>query len=215
MTRLVLVRHAPTAATRAGAFPLDEPIDDYGRVAAASLAGALPGDATAFCSPARRCLQTAAALGLRPTVDARLRECDFGRWAGRTLAELDAEDPAATHAWMLDPAAAPHHGESLLAFHARVGAWLAEVAAAPDAVIVAVTHGGVVRSAVTHALNAPPAAMWQTSVVPLSIIELDLDCREDHASPGVGESVKKPGRRTGCESGPRSTDPDHRRHGRR
>jgi broad specificity phosphatase PhoE len=42
---LLLVRHAPTAATRAAAFPLDEPLDDDGRAAAASLAGALPGDA--------------------------------------------------------------------------------------------------------------------------------------------------------------------------
>jgi broad specificity phosphatase PhoE len=174
VTRLLLVRHAPTAATRAAAFPLDEPLDDDGRAAAASLAGALPGDAAAVCSPARRCLQTAAALGLRPKIDARLRECDFGRWAGRTLAELDAEDPAATRAWMLDPAAAPHHGESLLDFHARVGAWLADLAAGPGAVTVAVTHGGVVRSAVTHALNAPLAVMWRIGVPPLSIIALDL-----------------------------------------
>lgn len=174
MTRLLLVRHAPTAATRAAAFPLDEPLDDDGRAAAASHAGGLPGDAAAVCSPARRCLQTATALGLRPKIDVRLRECDFGRWAGRTLAECDAEDPAATRAWMLDPAAAPHHGENLLDFHARIGAWLTEVAAAPDAVTVAVTHGGVVRSAVTHALNAPLAVMWRIGVAPLSITELDL-----------------------------------------
>ena len=62
MKRLVLVRHAPTASTRAAAFPRDdEGLDADGRAAAAALV--LPrGDA--LCSPARRCLETAEAAGL-------------------------------------------------------------------------------------------------------------------------------------------------------
>jgi hypothetical protein len=39
--RLLLVRHASTRATRAVAFPVDEPLDEHGRNAAARLAGAL------------------------------------------------------------------------------------------------------------------------------------------------------------------------------
>ena len=41
MRRLLLVRHAPTSATRGHAFPTDEPLDDRGRVAAAALGAAL------------------------------------------------------------------------------------------------------------------------------------------------------------------------------
>ena len=93
--RLLLVRHAPTAATRAARLP--------GRRAArrarprgrAALAGALPRRRRCCRSPSLRCRQTAAAAaGL--TVDAvepALAECDFGAWAGRTLDELVAERP--------------------------------------------------------------------------------------------------------------------------
>ena len=76
MKRLVLVRHAPTASTRAAAFPRDdEGLDAGGRAAAAALV--LPrGDA--LCSPARRCLETAEAAGLAPVLEPALAECDFG-----------------------------------------------------------------------------------------------------------------------------------------
>jgi broad specificity phosphatase PhoE len=172
--RLLLIRHAPTSATRTHAFPLDEPLDTAGRAAAAELAPGLPTSADAFSSPAQRCRETALALGLTPIIEPRLAECDFGTWAGRTLAEIHAEDPAATHAWMVDPTAAPHHGESLLDLHTRVGSWLSQLSANRDAVVIAVTHGGVVRSAVTHAINEPPLAMWRIEVAPLSITELDI-----------------------------------------
>ncbi len=166
--RLLLVRHAPTAATRATTFPRDEPIDAAGRDAAATLRHLMPAGITPVSSPARRCRQTAAALGLAPSVQASLAECDFGVWAGRTLAELDAENPEATRAWMRDPAAAPHGGESLLALHARVGVWLAE----GPRDVVAITHGGVIKSAVVHALGAPAETTWRIAVAPLSITEL-------------------------------------------
>ena len=52
---------------------------------------------------------------------------------------------------MTDPDAAPHGGESLTALLARVAAWLDEQAAL-DGTAVAVTHGGVVKAAVVHAL---------------------------------------------------------------
>jgi broad specificity phosphatase PhoE len=42
MRRLVLVRHAATAAVRAAAFGADEPLDERRRTAAAALRGALP-----------------------------------------------------------------------------------------------------------------------------------------------------------------------------
>ena len=38
--------------------------------------------------------------------------------------------------------------------------------------MVAITHGGVVKAAVVHALGAPIAAFWQIDVAPLSITEL-------------------------------------------
>lgn len=167
------MRHAATPATRAFAFPADEPLDVRGRADAATLADALPASVdSVVCSPAARCRQTAEAAGLTvAAVDAALGECDFGDWAGRTLAEVHGTDDAASLAWMTDPDAAPHGGESLRTFSARVAAWL-DGEAVRDGRTVAVTHGGVVKAAVVHALGAPVDAFWRVDVAPLSVTEL-------------------------------------------
>jgi broad specificity phosphatase PhoE len=163
--RLLLVRHAPTAATRGAAFPGDEPLDERGFAAAALLSER----GEALCSPALRCRQTAEAMGLASVVvEPALAECDFGAWAGRALTDIDAEEAAA---WMVDPDACPHGGESLSVFAARVAGWL-DGQARLDGPAVAVTHGGVVKAAVVHALGAPLDAFWRIDVAPLSMTEL-------------------------------------------
>jgi broad specificity phosphatase PhoE len=172
MRRLLLVRHAPTAATRATRFPVDEPLDERGRVAAASLGAALPAGCEALTSPALRCRQTAEAAGLSaPSVDPALAECDFGTWTGRSLADVHEAEPETAEAWMLDPHARPHGGESLATFAARVSRWL-DCQAQLDGRAVAVTHAGVVKAAVVHALGAPLDAIWRIDAAPLAITEL-------------------------------------------
>lgn len=170
MKRLLLVRHAATSATRAAAFPADEPIEEGAAALAAVLAGLAP-RADVLASPALRCAQTAAAAELTPRVEPLLAECDFGAWAGRSLAELHADDPEAVGAWMGDPQAAPHGGESLRAFAARVAGWL-DGQAAGDGATLAITHGGVVKAALVHALGAPLDAFWRIDVAPLAVTEL-------------------------------------------
>jgi broad specificity phosphatase PhoE len=170
--RLLLVRHAPTSATRAAGFPADESLDKRGRADAAALAGVLPHRFEALSSPALRCRETAAAAGIDdPLIVEQLAECDFGAWAGRTLAEVAAAAPADVAAWIEDAEAHPHGGESLSAFSARVGAWL-DGEAARDGHAVAFTHGGVVKAALVHALGGPLSAFWRIDVAPLSISEL-------------------------------------------
>jgi broad specificity phosphatase PhoE len=53
----------------------------------------------------------------------------------------------------------------------RVGGWL-DGQAARDGRTIAVTHGGVVKAAVVHALAAPPDAFWRVDVAPLALTEL-------------------------------------------
>lgn len=72
---------------------------------------------------------------------------------------------------MTDPDACPHGGESLTALLGRVGGWMDEQAAV-DGRVIAVTHGGVVRAAVVHALNAPAPSAWRIDVAPLTVTEL-------------------------------------------
>lgn len=171
MRRLLLIRHASTDAVRRAAFPLDEPLDAAGRRAAAELVGRL-GRGDALCSPSLRARDTASAAGLEASVDAALAECDFGAWAGRSLADVHAEDAAATAAWMTDPDARPHGGESVAQLIARVADWMAAQAQL-DGRAIAVTHAGVVKAAVVHALGAPAAALWRIDVAPLGRTELN------------------------------------------
>jgi broad specificity phosphatase PhoE len=168
--RLLLVRHAPTSATRQAAFPGDEPVDAVppGSLAAVSAALAVEAEAEAISSPALRCRQTAGALGLHPRCEPRIAECDFGDWAGRSLSQVDT---VAAGQWMTDPDARPHGGESLTDFAGRVAGWL-DAQAADDGCTVAITHAGVIKAAVVHTLGAPVMACWRIAIAPLSVTEL-------------------------------------------
>ena len=172
MRRLLLVRHAPTEATRGFAFPADESLDERGRDAARALAAAIPARFGVVCSPSMRCMETARAAGLAvDAIDPAIAECDFGAWAGRTLEDVTAAEPEAGTAWMTDPDAAPPGGESLRGFASRVAGWLAGQATL-DGGAVAITHGGVVKAAIVAALNAPIEAFWRVDASPLAITEL-------------------------------------------
>src|SRR5688572_13566480 len=69
-TRLVLVCHGATSATRRAAFPADEPLEHPDPVPGPPRADVV------LCAPHTRCHQTAAALGLDPTPDTALRDRD-------------------------------------------------------------------------------------------------------------------------------------------
>jgi broad specificity phosphatase PhoE len=168
---LLLVRHGPTAATRASAFPAGEELDAQCREQASRLAAALPVSAAVITSPALRCRQTAQVAGLEATVDDAIGECDFGAWTGRSLAEINDRDPESVRAWMLDPHAAPHGGESLAVLATRVARWM-DAQAAHDGPLVAITHAEVIKAAVVHALGAPLLAFWRIDAAPLAITEL-------------------------------------------
>jgi len=168
-TRLILVCHAATQATRGAVFPRDEPIETRERARCGALVPLLGAPDTSWTGPERRCRETAEWLELAAAIAGELRDCDYGRWAGRSLRAIGEEDAAGLADWIGDPAAAPHGGESLLALLERVGRWLA---ALPEGRILAVTHASVVRAALVTALAAPPEAFWRLDIVPLSRTEL-------------------------------------------
>jgi broad specificity phosphatase PhoE len=167
VTRLTLVRHGATAATRRASFPGDEPLEPTALAQAHGLAPHLGRYDAVWSSPAPCARETAAALGLIGMASAELNDADAGAWRGRTLAEIERSEPDALAAWMHDPTVAPPGGESVLEVLARVGRWLDE-RAGDGRRILAVTHSIVIRAAVVHALTAPPAAAWRIDVAPLS-----------------------------------------------
>lgn len=172
MDRLLLVRHAPTAATRRAAFSLDEPLDAAGVRDAQRLSGGLFAQIdAAFSSPLLRARQTAEAAGVAAALDGDLAECDFGAWAGLSLEEVSESDPDGLRVWLSDPEASPHGGESLAQVFKRAGAFL-DRARVLSGTSVAVTHGGVIKAAVLAVLGAPFSSIWRIDVAPCSITEL-------------------------------------------
>jgi broad specificity phosphatase PhoE len=169
--RLHLLCSASTASVRSVSFAADEPLDAHGRESLASLSGRLSSVDTVLRSPARCAEQTAAGLALISAVETRLRDCDFGRWAGQSFTELQSREPAAIADWLQDPRAAPHGGESFADVLKRVGEWMDEMLTRTGSVLV-VTHALVIRAAIAHALGAGPDAFYHIDVAPLTMARL-------------------------------------------
>nr|WP_246638675.1 histidine phosphatase family protein [Rhizobium binae] len=169
-TRLTWICHGATAASRKALFPLDEPLDDRAAEEAGRMA-ALPRADRIITSPALRARQTAEALRLQGETDQALRDCDHGRWAGRPITAIGAEEPDDLLAWMSDPEAAPHGGESFFALRRRVAGWMDEQSLLAGHVI-AISHAAVIRAAVAHVLQAPLSAFWLIDVEPLAVLRM-------------------------------------------
>ncbi|MER6201315.1 histidine phosphatase family protein [Streptomyces sp. NPDC001586] len=173
--RVSLVAAARSSSLLAERFDDDRPLDGAGwRSVECAARDLVPLGAAElrYCSPTPRSRATAEALGYAPLAQPALRECDMGRWRGLTLAEVTAREPGAVDLWLSDPRAAPHGGESLLAFISRIGGWLDTRPADDGGAIVAVAEPSVVRAALVYALQAPPLTYWNVDVRPLSTLTL-------------------------------------------
>ena len=169
--RLDLLAHGPSAATRAARFPDDEGLEASAVGAIDALRGKLRPYAQVLTAPARAARETAQALGFNAEVEIALRDCDYGRWRGLASKDVAQRDPDGFAAWLGDPAAAPHGGESLAALIERIGAWLAQELAREGATL-AVTHASIVRAATVNALGAGSSAFARIDVAPLSLTRL-------------------------------------------
>jgi broad specificity phosphatase PhoE len=169
--RLDLLAHGASEATRAARFPDDEPLEASAAQALLGLSGRLRSHARVLTAPARAARETATALGLDAQVEIALRDCHYGRWRGLASKDVAEREPGAFAAWLGDPMAAPHGGESVAAFIERVGAWLGQ-ALAREGATLAVTHASVVRAAIVNALGAGPSAFARIDVAPLSLARL-------------------------------------------
>ncbi|MFI6647956.1 histidine phosphatase family protein [Streptomyces sp. NPDC050529] len=170
--RVMLISPAMNAALREARFAGDAPLDDAGLRQARAAAQGVPAADLTLHGPSGRCALTAGALGLRSAADHALGDWELGRWTGARLDEVSASEPEEVAAWLADPSAAPHGGESLLDLCARAGAWLDSLQGSGDGRVLAVVEPAVVRAALVHALALPPQAFWRFDVAPLTLTEL-------------------------------------------
>jgi probable phosphoglycerate mutase len=169
--RILMVRHGRTDWNDEGRIQghTDIPLNESGRrqvlerrVPAAY--GGWPWQASPLC----RAQETARLLGAtRVETDVRLREMNWGRWEGRTRANLRAEygeRMAAMEA--AGPDFRPPGGESPRELQARLLDWARDAASRMPAVI-AVTHKGVIKAALGLAEDwdltgkAPRRLRWE------------------------------------------------------
>ena len=176
---LVLVRHPePTDDARGRCYGrLDVELSESGRTQSRQLAAHLCGEPVSaiVCSPRLRARDTADAIaephGLPVIVLDQLSELDFGELEGRTYEEIAASRPELYEQWMTEPTTVRFPGgESYADLHARVADAVAQLRATYDGrMVVAVTHGGVVRAVLAEALGTPHDRIFRLAVDTASI----------------------------------------------
>jgi alpha-ribazole phosphatase len=169
--RLWLIRHAPVAGPNGVIHGVDAPADISDRAAFVALRAKLPEAAACLASPSIRTLQTAAALGLRPSAEPKFGEQDFGQWTGRRHDDLAREFDAEYHAfWNAPGSSRPPGGESFAEQIARVREGLADL---PAGDVIGVVHSGTVRAALAIALDLSPETALRFAIEPLSLTRID------------------------------------------
>jgi glucosyl-3-phosphoglycerate phosphatase len=158
MERLLLVRHGQSLwnAEKTLQGQADIGLSERGRAQARALAPMLARwqPEGVVCSDLQRARQTAQLMGYATAaLDARWREADLGDWTGRRADELIAEDSARYQRWR-DGEQAPPGGESMAEFRARIAAAIDVLRPWPGTVLV-ITHGGVIRAALSVLLGLP------------------------------------------------------------
>ena len=187
MTRLLLVRHGETVLGAEGRYAghSDTALTPRGRREVAALRRRLAGTRidVVYCSDLPRCRQTAELLVPEREfrLTRRLREIDFGRWEGRTKAELAKRYGETYRRWKADPSVGrPSGGESVPELRRRVRRFTAEVARRhPSATVLFVCHGGVIRAI----LDVPYHDYWGLKIPTASLWRLDYRSARSIARP--------------------------------
>jgi len=181
-TVTLLLRHGQTlmSVQKRYAGRSDVPLTDAGVQQAAASAKRLAsaGLGVIVTSPLLRTVQTAqevaAVTGAAVVTDDGFRETDFGAWDGLTFTEVRERWPAEVAAWLADPEGAPPGGESFTDVSARVTAALHRVLAAQAGqTVLIVSHVTPIKTLVTAALLAPPAALYRMHLDVAALSEID------------------------------------------
>lgn len=158
--KIYLLRHGDTGRQGCYIGSTDVPLSATGRQQVHDTARTLQQKNIdrVFCSPMLRCRQSCTQLDLPIPfqVHELLKEVDFGRWEGKTFAEIVVDDAEAVAAWTNDPA---HFcfpgGEALVDFHNRVAAIMQMLFEDNSNRILLVTHGGIIRHLLCLCLGIP------------------------------------------------------------
>jgi broad specificity phosphatase PhoE len=126
-----------------------------------------------------RARQTAWAVagssGLPLSIDADLREMDFGAWEGLTAEEIAERFPGGLEEWAspTEETAFPG-GESLREFEQRVARARGRIVESGAEAVLVFAHGGVVRALACGLMGLGHECFWFFKVEPASVVRLDV-----------------------------------------
>jgi broad specificity phosphatase PhoE len=182
LLQLSLVRHGHTEWNESGRCigRADLPLSSRGREAVRALASHVDFSTyrVAYCSPARRAMETAHLLldqtsaSLRPRTE--LVEIDFGTWEGLTWREICLDRSLEWRLWELSPVdSAPYGGESLGEVAARMTSICTELQDLHkgESVLV-VSHGGSLNVLLCQLFQIRLGVLWSFDLQPASVSQL-------------------------------------------
>ncbi len=185
ITSIFFVRHGHTPATEMGLLYSDPKLELTTKgisqaAAAAHYICCLSPDVIVRGS-AVRVAQSAAPieelLNKKAHIVDGFEEWQVGDWEGRTYLDIKKNDPDQYHAWSADPINnRPPNGESIADLCSRIGEALQALLANKDYAgkkICMVTHSGIIRSVLVHALGMPVNNFWRLSIPTGSISRID------------------------------------------
>lgn len=178
-TLIDLMRHGEPVGGRMFRGQTDDPLSDTGWQQMRDATRDPPAWQAIVSSPLLRCAEFATELAERLDVplelDNAIVEVCFGSWEGKTPEQIEREDPGALTRFYHDPEVArPPDAEPLSSLQQR----------AVDAIdryldvyrgqhLLLVTHGGIIRSAIAHALGMPSGAIYRSIVDYAGITRLE------------------------------------------
>jgi broad specificity phosphatase PhoE len=158
----------------------DPPLSTDGIDQVARLVAAWPrAPGRIWSSDLRRARETADPLGqrwgVRPALDGRLREINFGEWDGLFWNALERDDAARLKRWMESwvTERAPG-GESFTVVSERVREWCLQCLADSAEEVVVVAHAGSIRALLCHLLEVPLVKAFEFPVDRLRISTLEI-----------------------------------------
>jgi alpha-ribazole phosphatase len=184
MLELILVRHGETDGNQKGAFVgwTDLELNATGTAQAYIIKDKLAHQTpdVILSSPLKRTYQTAeiinTAYGLDIQISDSLKERNFGLWDNLTLTDIKANQPAEAGRWLTNPAYPIPGGENLKQFHRRIIFFIDDlISSYPKGRILLVTHGGCIRTMITHLLRFKPGECWRFKVNTGSIAKVEVD----------------------------------------
>ena len=179
---LYFVRHGKTEWNGQYRFQgkSDIPLNEEGRLQAQSLASRLGGwsGVRMLTSPLTRALETsdiiASACGAVSERKEGLSEIGFGAWEGLSIFETESSDPHAFREWKRNPFHfVPPGGECFPEIQNRLLPVLQEALSSVQERILVVSHGGIIRAALSLLLDLSQESVWRMKLSNCSVTAVE------------------------------------------